>query len=133
MSTTPYAYSLSADDEGSHVFPTLDAAVAEMKSIGLPSAYHLENDVVTAHYQDGSSSRVSIRDYIQEVEVNVAEVTAYIDALREKARKADEEWYAKMAAEGKSSITVTGSIPIYMLDRDDLIKREILGRKYAWK
>ena len=128
---TPFAYSISDYDEHK-VYPTLAALVAAEKSIG-NAQYYAEHKPIQAHFPDGTYEMVGVQDYINVSEVNEAEVAAYIDDLRETARKRDQEAHEEMIAEGQQPIFVTGCLPLYMGDRDSQIKWEIAKRKYSWK
>lgn len=123
----PYAYSWSDYDDRT-VYPTIAAFVAEARANGWSPASVGGPDVLTAHYADGSTERVGVQEWLVEVSVDREEVARYIDDLREKSRKADEEWFA----EHKGAV-VTGSAPLYLLDRDDLIEREVDARRWQWK
>lgn len=128
---TPFAYSVSDYDNHS-VYPTLDALVAAEKSPG-NAQWYAENKPIQAHFPDGTVEMVSVQDYINVAEVNAEEVAVYIDDLREAARKRDQEAHEKMVAEGRQPFLVTGSPPLYMMNRDRQIEHEIARRRYSWK
>jgi hypothetical protein len=89
---------------------------------------------IYACFEDGTKEPIEdLSAYVIVNEVDEAEVAAYIDDLREKARQRDADAYAKSAQEGKPFGMVTGGVPLYMLNRDNLIKREIEARRYSWK
>ncbi len=128
---TPFAYSVS-DYDAHSVYPTLDALVAAEQSIG-NARYYAEDRPIQAHFPDGTVEMVGAQDYINVNEVNADEVAAYIDDLRETARKQDEERMAESRANGGWYHTVTGSAPLYTLNRERQIEHEIAMRRYSWK
>ena len=131
----PYAYSLTYDYGDHHsVYPTLDKLVAYLKSEGRTPQPKLEAAWIYGHLEDGTKESVEdISAYLIVNEVNESEVAAYIDDLRETARKRDQEGHEKMIAEGRQPILVTGCCPVYMMDRERQIQHEIARRRYSWK
>ncbi len=131
---TPFAYLLSYDyGDSQEVYPTLDKLVEALKKGGWTPEPRISAGVY-ACFEDGTQEPIEdLSAYLVINEVNETEVAAYIDDLRDKARKSDDEADAKRRAEGRPLYLVTGSAPIYMLDRDSLIKCEIARRRYSWK
>lgn len=131
---TPFAYLLSYDyGDTSEVYPTLDKLVEALKKGGWTPKPRIDA-CVYACFEDGTKESIDdLSAYLAINEVDETEAAVYIDDLREKARKSDEEADAKRRAEGRPFHMVTGSAPIYMLDRDSLIRSEIARRRYSWK
>jgi hypothetical protein len=128
--SAPYAYTVTMDDysaESKKLYPTLDKAIEafrdemEYKPSGFTSPF------IEAHYADGGVEYPDLSAYVEKLDVDVAEVAAYIDDRRRKDEEAYKEWRAKQTH------TSTGSPWLFMLDRDDLIKREVEARQWRWK
>lgn len=135
MSRTPFAYSFSSDYGDSQIVAsTLDALVGYFKANHWNVAYLVENEqAVTIHFDDFTDEPADLRAYLQENEVDRAEVEAYVDA----AMKADRERYdasmEKARTEGRQLHTVTGSAPLFMCNRESVIQQEMTNRRYSWK
>lgn len=130
----PFAYLLSYDyGDSTEVYPTLDGLVASLKKGGWAPSPHIDAGVY-ACFEDGTQQSIDdLSAYLNINEVNEVEVIAYIDDLRETARKRDQEAHEKMVAEGRQPVLVTGCCPVYMMDRDRQIEHEIARRRYSWK
>jgi hypothetical protein len=131
---TPFAYLLSYDyGDSTEVYPTLDKLVEVLKKGGWTPKPRIDASVY-ACFEDGTKESIDdLSAYLVTNEVNEIEVAAYIDDLRETARKRDEELMAESRAKGGWLHTATGSCPIYMLNRDRQIEHEIARRRYSWK
>lgn len=125
---TPFAYAVP-DYDNWEIYPTLDAVAAAYRDTPAWAC----QVTVYVYFADGSRTETNLHAYMEEREVDVAEVEVYIDQLREDARKRDAEYDAQCRAEGRLPITVTDPAPIYMLDRQCLIDGEINARKWVWK
>lgn len=129
----PYAYSIS-DYDDHRVFPALEAAVQYVKSRGWAAwTFYETADTITAHHADGTETSADLSPFIISNEVDEVDVATYIDKLREDARERDRASDEAARKEGRKPILVTGSAPIYMLDRQHLIDRELRQRRYSWK
>ena len=131
MNKTPYAYSVSYYDE-KEIFPTIDLAVEYLKRNHFLPQFLVEESLVWAHFADQESQRVDLKDFIKTNNIDKKEVADYIDG-RIRASLEEERRTLEAIKNGAPSVLVTGSAPIHLLNRDDLIKREINARKYSWK
>lgn len=130
----PYAYSYANYDDFS-VWPRLEDAVKYLRewAWGPGAAGAYLNNLIEAHYPDGSRQYADLKPFVQVNEVDEVEVAAYIDRMRDEAREQDRAADEEGRRAGRKLVMVTGSAPIYMLDRQHLIDREIQQRRYSWK
>jgi hypothetical protein len=128
MNTTkvPFAYSYG-DYDGIYVLPTLAAVAAKLKAAGASAHYYHQEITVTEHYTDGTEQGVSLKAFIDECEVDMAEVERVVDQAIEEDKKRQAEFFKNIKG------PVTGSPWLCDMSREYLIEQEALRRRYVWK
>lgn len=133
LMTAPYAYTVARDGSHSHyptLFPTLDKAVAYLLQYGCPANRAADRqDYIKAYYENGDTDHPSLRPYLEETQVDLPAVVAYIDEAWAKSEAAYAEWKAANP-EGRR---FSGQSFLCEHDKADLVTREVNARKWRWK
>jgi len=129
----PFAYSVSRTTYHSghdHNFPTLDKAVAYLIKHECP-AYLAADDqqYVRAYYEDGTEDYPVLGKYMEEVQVDLSAVHAYINDLWIKSENA----YAAWKAANPKGHRFSGQSFLCELNKADVIRREVDKRRWQWK
>jgi hypothetical protein len=130
----PYAYTVARDGYHSYyptLFPALDKAVAYLIKYECP-AYRAADcqEYIQAYYEDGKTDHPSLVSFLEEIQVDLPAVVAYIEELWVQSEKE----YAEFKAKGIRSNGFSGGPQwLCLLDKTDLIRREVDKRRWQWK
>lgn len=132
----PYAYTLARPQQWDpQCFPTLDAAVAYVINAGRDLAYSARTySPIGAHYPDGREERADLTPYIEEVAVDVGDITRQISEAFTASRAQYEKDYP--TDEDKASFRrnrYSGQGYLHERDINEVIRSACERLKWQWK
>lgn len=131
----PYAYALTfIDRDNPPCFPTLDAVVAHLIERKYLPHFVLYHSPIEARYANGNVETVSIKDYLEEIPIDIASIEREIDNRRAESLSDYEKTYPTPEDKAyHNSHRYSGSGWYHEDDREQQIEQTINARKWKWK